>query len=149
MEIYKSTWPLSLDHSSRCSNVHRWPPGSIIITVVIEGATDQHLRSKCQLAFHSRAFRGWDSRCGRERETERETESTCVRCQVTHSMCYECLIYPLKYCFLILTQHVKDGRTWYYYLLLHYLSVPLWWSVQQWSSLESRRSCWSPWRLQL
>jgi hypothetical protein len=23
MEIYKSTWPLSLDHSSRCSNVHR------------------------------------------------------------------------------------------------------------------------------
>jgi hypothetical protein len=28
----------------------------IIITVVVEGATGQHLRSKCQ-AFHSRSFR--------------------------------------------------------------------------------------------
>jgi hypothetical protein len=28
----------------------------IIITVVVEGATGQHLRSKCQLAFHSRSF---------------------------------------------------------------------------------------------
>jgi hypothetical protein len=25
----------------------------LIITVVVEGATGQHLRSKCQLAFHS------------------------------------------------------------------------------------------------
>jgi hypothetical protein len=29
----------------------------IITTVVVEGATGQHLRSKCQLAFHSRSFR--------------------------------------------------------------------------------------------
>ena len=29
----------------------------IIITVVVEGATGQHLGSKCQLAFHSRSFR--------------------------------------------------------------------------------------------
>ena len=29
----------------------------ITITVVVEGATDQHLRSKCQLAFHSRSLR--------------------------------------------------------------------------------------------
>ena len=29
----------------------------IIITVVVEGATGQHLRSKCQLAFHSQSFR--------------------------------------------------------------------------------------------
>jgi hypothetical protein len=29
----------------------------IIITVVVEGATGQHLRSKCQLAFHSRSLR--------------------------------------------------------------------------------------------
>ena len=29
----------------------------IIITVIVEGATGQHLRSKCQLAFHSRLFR--------------------------------------------------------------------------------------------
>ena len=29
----------------------------IIITVVVEGATGQHLRSKCQLAFHIRSFR--------------------------------------------------------------------------------------------
>ena len=36
----------------------------IIITVVVEGATGQHLSSKCQLAFHSRAFRIGDSRCG-------------------------------------------------------------------------------------
>ena len=42
----------------------------IIITVVVEGATGQHLRSKCQLAFHSQAFRGRDSRCGRERESK-------------------------------------------------------------------------------
>ena len=39
----------------------------IIITVVLEGATGQHLRSKYQLAFHSRSFRVRDSRCGRER----------------------------------------------------------------------------------
>ena len=38
----------------------------IIITVVVEGETGQHLRSKCQLAFHSRSFRVRDSRCGRE-----------------------------------------------------------------------------------
>ena len=29
----------------------------IIITVVVEGATGQHLRSKFQLAFHSQSFR--------------------------------------------------------------------------------------------
>jgi hypothetical protein len=29
----------------------------IIITVVVEGANGQHLRSKCLLAFHSRSFR--------------------------------------------------------------------------------------------
>ena len=29
----------------------------IIITVVVEGATGQHLRGECQLAFHSRSFR--------------------------------------------------------------------------------------------
>jgi hypothetical protein len=34
--------------------------------VVEEGATGQHLRSKCQLAFHSRSFRVRDSGCGRE-----------------------------------------------------------------------------------
>ena len=45
----------------------------IIITIVVEGATSQHLRSKCQLAFHSRAFRGQDSRCGRERKRESKT----------------------------------------------------------------------------
>ena len=39
----------------------------IIITVVVEGATGQHLRSKCQLAFNSRSLRVRDSRCGRER----------------------------------------------------------------------------------
>ena len=38
----------------------------IIITVVVEGATGQHLRSKCQLVSHSRSFRFRDSRCGRE-----------------------------------------------------------------------------------
>ena len=38
--------------------------GQIVITVVI----GQHLRSKCQVAFHSLAFRGCYSRCGRERE---------------------------------------------------------------------------------
>jgi hypothetical protein len=27
--------------------------GQIIITVIVEGATGQYLRSKCQLAFHS------------------------------------------------------------------------------------------------
>jgi hypothetical protein len=31
----------------------------IIITVVVEGATGQNLRSKFQLAFHSRSFRRW------------------------------------------------------------------------------------------
>ena len=46
--------------------------GQIIITVVIEGATGQCLRSKCQLAFHSRAFRGREQQVGRERERERE-----------------------------------------------------------------------------
>jgi hypothetical protein len=29
----------------------------IMITVVVDGATGQHLRSKCQLAFHSRSLR--------------------------------------------------------------------------------------------
>ena len=29
----------------------------IIITVVVEGAIGQHLRSKCQLTFHSQSFR--------------------------------------------------------------------------------------------
>jgi hypothetical protein len=29
----------------------------IIFTVVVEGATSQHLRGKCQLAFHSRSLR--------------------------------------------------------------------------------------------
>ena len=28
----------------------------ILITVVVEGATGQHLRSKCQLDFHSRSL---------------------------------------------------------------------------------------------
>jgi hypothetical protein len=42
----------------------------IIITVVIEGATGQELRGKCQLAFIGRAFRVKDSRCGREMKTE-------------------------------------------------------------------------------
>ena len=41
----------------------------IIITVVVDGAEVQHLRSKCQLAFHSRAFRVRDSRSGRESKT--------------------------------------------------------------------------------
>ena len=31
--------------------------GQNIITAVVEGATGKHLRSKCQLAFHSRSFR--------------------------------------------------------------------------------------------
>jgi hypothetical protein len=44
--------------------------GQIIITVVVEGATGLHLRSTCQLACHSWAFRVRDSRCGRERERE-------------------------------------------------------------------------------
>ena len=34
--------------------------------MVVEGATGQHLRSKCHLAFHSWSFRVRDSRCGRE-----------------------------------------------------------------------------------
>ena len=29
----------------------------IIITLVVEGATGQHLKRKCQLAFHSQSFR--------------------------------------------------------------------------------------------
>jgi hypothetical protein len=41
----------------------------IIITVVVEDATGQHLRSKCQLAFHGQSFRVRDSRCGRESKT--------------------------------------------------------------------------------
>ena len=32
--------------------------GQIIIRVSIEVATGQHLRSKCQLAFHSKVFKG-------------------------------------------------------------------------------------------
>ena len=44
----------------------------MIITVVVEGATGQHLRSKCQLAFHSWAFRVRHSRCGRERERRKK-----------------------------------------------------------------------------
>ena len=39
----------------------------IIITMVVEGATGQHVKSKCQLAFHSQSFRVRNSRCGRER----------------------------------------------------------------------------------
>ena len=31
--------------------------GQIIIIVDVEGATGQHLRSKCQLAFHSQLFK--------------------------------------------------------------------------------------------
>ena len=42
----------------------------IIITVVVEGAASQHLKSKCQLAFHSQVFRVRDSRCGQERESK-------------------------------------------------------------------------------
>ena len=42
----------------------------IIITVVVEGATGQHLRSKCQLAFNSRSFRVRDCWCCRERESK-------------------------------------------------------------------------------
>ena len=38
----------------------------IIITVVVEVATGQHRMRKCQVAFHRRAFRVRDSRCGRE-----------------------------------------------------------------------------------
>jgi hypothetical protein len=36
----------------------------IIITVVVQGATGQHLRSKCRLDFHSRSFRVENSRSG-------------------------------------------------------------------------------------
>ena len=39
--------------------------------MVVEGATGQHLRSKCQLDFHSHPFRVRDSRCGRETELKR------------------------------------------------------------------------------
>jgi hypothetical protein len=39
--------------------------------VVVEGATGQHIRSKCQLAFHSRVFSG---RVERESWREREEE---------------------------------------------------------------------------
>ena len=42
----------------------------LIITVVVEGATAQHLRSKCQLSFHSQAFRVIDCRSGREKESK-------------------------------------------------------------------------------
>ena len=35
----------------------------------VEGATGQHLRSKCELACHSRVR---DSRCGRERESRKQ-----------------------------------------------------------------------------
>ena len=38
-------------------DVQMFMHGQIIITVVVEGATGQHLRSKCQLAFHSRSLR--------------------------------------------------------------------------------------------
>ncbi|XP_052373196.1 coiled-coil-helix-coiled-coil-helix domain containing 3a isoform X11 [Oncorhynchus keta] len=58
--------------SSGCAYNRTWPfkarfffkmfiddqQGEIIITVVEECATGQYLRSKCHLAFHSRAFRG-------------------------------------------------------------------------------------------
>ena len=45
----------------------------IIITVVVEIATGQQLRSKCQLTFHSRSFRVRDSRdCGRGRDLKTE-----------------------------------------------------------------------------
>ena len=45
--------------------------GQIIITKVdVEGATSQHLRSKCKLTFYSQLFRVRDSRCGRERESK-------------------------------------------------------------------------------
>ena len=51
---YNRTWP-------RCSNVVNDQHGQIIIIVivevVVEGATSQHLRSKCQLAFHCRSLR--------------------------------------------------------------------------------------------
>ena len=42
----------------------------IIITVVMEGATGQHFRSKGQLSFCGRAFRVRDRRCNRERESK-------------------------------------------------------------------------------
>ena len=66
---------------SRCSNgqdvqmfIDDQQGQILIITVVVDGATGQHLRSKCQLAFNSRAFRGQHSRCGRERERARGRE---------------------------------------------------------------------------
>ena len=43
----------------------------IIITVVIDGATGQHLRGKCQLAFHSRSFRVRDSSCSTRHKVAR------------------------------------------------------------------------------
>jgi hypothetical protein len=49
--------------------------GQIIIGVFVEGATGHYLRSKCNLVFHSQAFRGRDSTCGRERERERVKNS--------------------------------------------------------------------------
>ena len=39
--------------------------GQTIITVVVEGATGQHLRSECQLAFRSRSIGVRDSSCVR------------------------------------------------------------------------------------
>ena len=50
--------------------------GQIIITVVVEGATGQYLRSKCQLAIYSRAFRGRDNRCGNRLEFPCRTVET-------------------------------------------------------------------------
>ena len=44
----------------------------IIFTVIEEVVTGQHLGSKCQLAFHSQAFRVRDSRCCSERESRKQ-----------------------------------------------------------------------------
>jgi hypothetical protein len=51
---------LQPDCSSRCSNFIDDQQGQIIITGVVESITDQYVRSKCQMAFRSRAFRGRD-----------------------------------------------------------------------------------------
>ena len=56
---YKSTGPLRTDRIFQ--DVQTFiddQQGQIIITVVVEGVKGQHLRSKCQLTFHSQAFRG-------------------------------------------------------------------------------------------
>ena len=64
VEIFNSTWP------SVQTFIYAQPSQIIIITVVVECATGQHLRSKCQLAFHSQSFRVRDSRCSKERESK-------------------------------------------------------------------------------